>query len=108
MWNMEHFYAYDLFGSAPHKQGCQGRRRRKQPADSKNCNNILFYFLCIEGHNRVPSLVNHVLMRYDAFRIEVIEIRWRVPWDHAMPLSNAGTLSYLNLPRNLTNLDKVT
>ncbi len=56
----------------------------------------------------MPSLVNHVLMRYDAFRIEVIEIRWRVPWDHAMPLSNAGTLSYLNLPRNLTNLDKVT
>jgi hypothetical protein len=80
--NMEYFYANDLFCSAPRKeQGCQGRSRRKQPADSKNCNNIPYFFtaLCIEGHYRVPSLVNHVLMRLDAFRIEVIEIRWAGP-----------------------------
>jgi hypothetical protein len=43
---------------------------------------LMIYFstaLCIEGHNRVPSLVNHVLMRFDAFRMEVIEIRWAGP-----------------------------
>jgi hypothetical protein len=46
LWNMEYFYANDLFCLAPRKeQGCQGRSRRKQPADSKNCNNILFYCL---------------------------------------------------------------
>jgi hypothetical protein len=28
----------------------------------------VFTALCIEGHNRVPSLVNHVLMRFDAVR----------------------------------------
>ncbi len=66
--SVEYFYANDLFCLAPRKeQGCQGRSRRKQPA------------LCIEGHNRVPSLVNHVLMRFDAFRMEVIEIRWAGP-----------------------------
>ena len=42
---------------------------------------IIYFFtaLCIEGHNRVPPLVNHVLMRFDAFRMEVIEIRWAGP-----------------------------
>jgi hypothetical protein len=27
----------------------------------------------------MPSLVDHVLMRFDAFRMEVIEIRWAGP-----------------------------
>ncbi len=50
--------------------------------DSLQIVKIVIYFftaLCIEGHNRVPSLVNHVLMRFDAFRMEVIEIRWAGP-----------------------------
>ncbi len=39
---------------------------------------MIYFFtaLTIEGHNRVPSLVDHVLMMFDAFRMEVIEIRW--------------------------------
>jgi hypothetical protein len=77
----------------------QGRRgsRRTQPADSKSCYQILFTALSIEGHYRVPSLVGHVLKRFDAFRMEVIEIRWGVPCDRAMPLSSAGNLSHLSL-----------
>jgi hypothetical protein len=59
LWNMEYFYANDLFCAAPHKQGCQGRSWRRQPADSKNCNDILFTALTIEGHNRVPSLIDY-------------------------------------------------
>jgi hypothetical protein len=40
---MEYFYADDFFCLAPRKeQGWQGRSRRKQHADSKNCNDILF------------------------------------------------------------------
>jgi hypothetical protein len=38
-----------------------------------------FTALTIEGHNRVPSLVDYALMRFDAFRMEVIEIRWAGP-----------------------------
>ena len=38
-----------------------------------------FTALTIEGHNRVLSLVDYVLMRFDAFRMEVIEIRWAGP-----------------------------
>jgi hypothetical protein len=62
---------------------------------------VMIYFLTalsIEGHHRVPSLVGHGLMRFEAFRMEVIEIRWGggVPWDHAMSLSSAGNLSYLS------------
>ncbi len=39
---------------------------------------IIYFFtaLTIEGHNRVSSLVDHVLMMFDAFRMEVIEIKW--------------------------------
>jgi hypothetical protein len=43
---------------------------------------VMIYFctaLTIEGHNRVPSLVDYALMRFDAFRKEVIEIRWAGP-----------------------------
>ena len=42
---------------------------------------IIYFFtgLCIEGHNRVPSLVDLALMRFDTFRMEVIEIRWAAP-----------------------------
>ncbi len=39
----------------------------------------IFTALCIEGHNRVPSLVNYVSMRFHAFRMEVIDIRWACP-----------------------------
>ena len=35
-----------------------------------------FTALTIEGHDRVPSLVDYALMRFDAFRMEVIEIGW--------------------------------
>jgi hypothetical protein len=62
VWNMEYFYANDLFCSALRKQGC--------------IKIVIIYFftaLCIEGHCRVPSLVNYALMRFDAFRMEVIE-----------------------------------
>jgi hypothetical protein len=38
-----------------------------------------FTALTIEGHNGVPSLVDYALMRFDAFRMEVIEIRWAGP-----------------------------
>jgi hypothetical protein len=38
-----------------------------------------FTAFSIEVHYRVPSLVNHVLTRFDAFRMEVIEIRWAGP-----------------------------
>ncbi len=39
---------------------------------------MIYFFYCLfhRGHYRVPSLVDHVLMRFDAFRMEVIEIRW--------------------------------
>jgi hypothetical protein len=43
---------------------------------------VMIYFftaLSVEGHRRVPSLVSHALMRFDAFRMEVIEIRWAGP-----------------------------
>ncbi len=43
---------------------------------------VMIYFftaLTIEGHNRVPSLIDYALMRFDAFRMEVIEIRWAGP-----------------------------
>jgi len=77
---MEYFYANDLFCLAPTKS------RDAKAAAKKNSLQIvkivIIYFftaLCIEGHNRVPSLVNHVLMRFDAFRMEVIEIRWAGP-----------------------------
>ncbi len=43
---------------------------------------VMIYFftaLTIKGHNRVPSLVDYALMRFDAFRMEVIEIRWAGP-----------------------------
>jgi hypothetical protein len=55
------------------EQGCQGRSRRRQTADSKNCNDMLFAAMSIEGHYRVPSLVVHVLMRFDAFGLEVMK-----------------------------------
>jgi hypothetical protein len=43
---------------------------------------VMIYFfpaLTIEGHNRVLSLVDHVLLRFDTYRMEVIEIRWAGP-----------------------------
>ncbi len=42
---------------------------------------IIYFFtaLCIEGHYRVQYLVDYALMRFDAFRMEVIEIRWAGP-----------------------------
>jgi hypothetical protein len=38
---------------------------------------MIYFFtaLTIEGHNRVLSLVDYALMRFDVFRMEVIEIR---------------------------------
>ncbi len=43
---------------------------------------MIYFFtaLSLEGHHRVPSLVDHDLMRFDAFRMEVIEIRWAGPF----------------------------
>jgi hypothetical protein len=38
-----------------------------------------FTALTIEGHNRVASLLDYALMRFDAVRMEVIEIRWVGP-----------------------------
>ncbi len=42
---------------------------------------IIYFFtaLCIEEHYRVPFLVDYALMRFDAFRMEVIELRWAGP-----------------------------
>ncbi len=43
---------------------------------------VMIYFFTVlttEGHNRVPSLIDYALMRFDAFRMEVIEIRWAGP-----------------------------
>jgi hypothetical protein len=79
---MEYFNANDLFCSAPCKQGCQGCSRRRQPAAVQKVKIVMIYFftaLTIDGHNRVPSLVDYALMRFDAFRMEVIEIRWAGP-----------------------------
>jgi hypothetical protein len=54
-------------------------QQKKTPAYSKNCDDYFFTALTIEGHNRVPSLIDYALMRFDAFRMEVIEIRWAGP-----------------------------
>jgi hypothetical protein len=43
---------------------------------------VMIYFFTaftIEGHNRVPSLVDYALMRLNAFTMEEIEIRWAGP-----------------------------
>jgi hypothetical protein len=43
---------------------------------------VMIYFftaLSIEGHNSVPSLIDYDLMRFNTFRMEVIEIRWAGP-----------------------------
>jgi hypothetical protein len=52
---------------------------KTKDAKAATADRYFFTALSIDGHDRVPSLVDHILMRFDAFRMEVIEIRWAGP-----------------------------
>jgi hypothetical protein len=57
------------------------RQQQKKPVNIKIVMKYFFTALSIEGHQRVPSLVGHVLilMRFNAFRMDAIEIRLAGP-----------------------------